>query len=213
MSLRVVLADDHELLREGLRALLQAQGDFDVVGEAGDGLRAIELVERLSPQVIVLDVGMPQLSGIETARIITSRSSGTRIVALSMHADSRFVAEMFRAGASGYLLKDCAFEELAVAIRAVAAGKTFMSPQLTGQAPASASSAFELLTPRQRQILQLMAEGKSTKQIALLLKVSVKTTETHRRQIMAKLDLHSVAELTRYAIREGLSPLESIRPA
>jgi DNA-binding NarL/FixJ family response regulator len=216
MSIRILLADDHKITREGLRALLDEQEDMDVVAEAEEGRTAVRLVRELLPDVVIMDVTMPDLNGMEAARQIVGRFPDVKIIALSMHSDSLFVTEMLRSGASGYLLKDCAFEELACAIRAVVAGKAYLSPSISGivvddyvrRLSKADFPSSELLTDREREVLQLIAEGESTKQIALKLHISVKTVETHRRQIMNKLDIHTVAELTKYAIRKGLTSLE-----
>ena len=192
---------------------------MQVVAEANDGRSAVQLAQELQPDVVVMDVGMPGLNGIEATRQITNREPDAKVVALSMHSDRRFMGEMLKAGAKGYLLKDGAFEELATAIRSVVANKVYLSPRIAdvvvddyvrrtpGQNPGD-TSAFAKLTPREREVLQLMAEGRATKEIAMDLKVSIKTVETHRRQIMEKLQIHSVAELTKYAIREGLTSLD-----
>ncbi|MHC4720471.1 MAG: response regulator [Planctomycetota bacterium] len=217
MSIRILLADDHKITREGLRSLLEKQQDMDVVAEAENGRTAVRLAHELLPNVVIMDVTMPDLNGVEAARQIVGRVPDAKIIALSMHSDSLFVTEMLRSGASGYLLKDCAFDELALAIRAVASGKTYLSPSISGvvvedylhRLTKTNVSSSEVLTDREREVLQLMAEGKSTKQIALKLNISVKTVETHRRQIMNKLDIHTVAELTKYAIRKGLTSLET----
>ena len=217
MSIRILLADDHKITREGLRSLLEKQQDMDVVAEAENGRTAVRLAHELLPNVVIMDVTMSDLNGVEAARQIVGRLPNVKIIALSMHSDSLFVTEMLRSGASGYLLKDCAFNELALAIRAVASGKTYLSPSISGvvvedylhRLTKTNSSSSEILTDREREVLQLMAEGKSTKQIALKLSISVKTVETHRRQIMNKLDIHTVAELTKYAIRKGLTSLEA----
>jgi DNA-binding NarL/FixJ family response regulator len=217
MSIRVLLADDHKITREGLRSLLEKQQDMDVVAEAENGRAAVRLAHELLPNVVIMDVTMPGLNGMEAARQIVSRFPNIKIIALSMHSDSLFVTEMLRSGASGYLLKDCAFDELALAIRAVASGKTYLSPSISGvvvedylrRLTKTGFSSSDVLTDREREVLQLMAEGKSTKQIALKLSISVKTVETHRRQIMHKLDIYTVAELTKYAIRKGLTSLET----
>jgi DNA-binding NarL/FixJ family response regulator len=219
MPMKILLADDHQIVREGLKSLLQQHDDMEVVAEASDGRSAVQLAQELRPDVVVMDVGMPGLNGIEATRQITNREPDARVVALSMHSDRRFMGEMLKAGAKGYLLKDGAFEELATAIRSVIANKVYLSPRIAdvvvddyvrrtpGQA-AGDTSAFAKLTPREREVLQLMAEGRATKEIAMDLKVSIKTVETHRRQIMEKLQIHSVAELTKYAIREGLTSLD-----
>jgi DNA-binding NarL/FixJ family response regulator len=217
MSIRILLADDHKITRQGLRSLLDKEFDMEVVAEAEQGRTAVRLVRELSPQVVIMDVTMPDLNGVEAARQIVSEFPDVKIIALSMHSDSLFVTEMLRSGASGYLLKDCAFEELARAIRTVVAGKTYLSPSISGvvvddylhRLSKAVLSDSEVLTDREREVLQLLAEGKSTKQIALKLHISVKTVETHRRQMMDKLDIHTVAELTKYAIRKGLTSLET----
>jgi len=217
MSIRILLADDHKITRQGLRSLLDKQSDMEVVAEAEEGRTAVRLVRELLPDVVIMDVSMPDLNGMEAARQITREFGNVRIVALSMHSDSLFVTEMLKSGASGYLLKDCAFEELARAIRAVVAGKTYLSPSISGvvvddylhRLSKADFSGLDVLTSREREVLQLLAEGKSTKQIALKLHISGKTVETHRRQMMNKLDIHTVAELTKYAIRKGLTSLET----
>ena len=222
--MKVLIADDHRIVREGLRSLLQDQPDLEVIGEAADGREALELAAEYEPDVVVMDVAMPQLNGIEATRRLISDSPGTKVVALSMHSDRRYVAEALKAGASGYLLKDGAFDELVSAIRAVVANKVYLSPRVAGvvvddyvrrlpdgdgaSEVRGAPGAFQKLTPREREVLQLMAEGFATKEIAARLHVSVKTVETHRRQLMEKLQLYSVAEVTKYAIREGLTSLE-----
>ena len=216
MNLRVVLVDDHRMFREALRPLLAQTPGFEIAGEAGDGQQAIELCAQLAPDVVIMDVSMPGLNGIEATRRILAERPQTRVVVLSMHADRRFVAETLRAGAAAYVLKDAGFAELVRALQAVAEGRTYLSEpvrQLVVQEYVAGlqredRSAFSLLSAREREVLQLVAEGVSTKEIGDRLSVSVKTVETHRRQIMEKLDLHSVAELTKYAIREGLTPLD-----
>lgn len=216
MSIRVLLADDHRIIREGLRSLLQKQPDMEVVEEAEDGITAVRLTEKLRPDIVIMDIGMPDLNGIEAARQIVTRVKGVKVIALSMHSDKRFVLEMLKAGASGYLLKDCAFEELINAIRTVRSGQIYLSNRVTGvvvdeflhNRPTSEVSAYNLLSAREREVLQLLAEGNTTKSIAAALSVSTKTIETHRQQIMEKLNLHSVAELTKYAVKEGLTSLD-----
>jgi DNA-binding NarL/FixJ family response regulator len=217
MTTRILIADDHQIVRQGLRFLLEKEPDLKVVAEAEDGRTTVRLARELNPGVIIMDVAMPDLNGIEATRQIIAESPATKVIALSMYADRRFVVNMLKAGASGYLLKDCAFEELTRAIRVVLAHKTYLSPGVTDilvkdcklGTPANEPSAFGLLTPREREVLQLMSEGNTTAQIADQLHVSIKTVESHRQQLMQKLNLRSVAELTKYAIREGLTSLET----
>jgi DNA-binding NarL/FixJ family response regulator len=216
MTIRVLLADDHNIVREGLRSLLEKDPEIEVVAMADNGRTAVQLAGELKPDVAILDIAMPEMNGIEATRRITRDDPEIKVLALSMHSARRFVTEALSAGAKGYLLKDCAAEELVRAIRTVAANETYLSPKVAGlivkdylkHSPDSAPSAESFLTNREREILQLIAEGESTKEIAFKIGVSIKTVETHRQQIMKKLNLHSVAELTRYAIREGLTPLE-----
>jgi DNA-binding NarL/FixJ family response regulator len=215
MGVRIILAEDHRITREGLVNLLQERSDMQVVGEAENGREAVRLARELSPDLVIMDVTMPDLNGIDATRIITSGSNNTKVIALSMYSDKQFVQGMIQAGASGYLLKDCAFEELVSAIQAVIHGDTYLSPGIAGivvqdylnKLTTDRSSADTVLTNREREVLQLIAEGNSTKEIAARLTVSVKTVETHRRQIMEKLGIFSIAELTKYAIREGLTSL------
>ncbi len=217
MSIRILLADDHKIVRDGLRALIEKQPDMEVVGEAADGRTAVRLVKELTPDIVIMDISMPDLNGIEAARQILTDAPRIKIITLSMHSDSRFVKEVFKVGASGYLLKECAFEELANAIHTVAADQIYLSPRIThvvlndylSKMPMTETSVFSVLTAREREVLQLMAEGKTTKEIAYSLDLSVKTVEAHRQKIMEKSNIHSVAELTKYAIREGLTSLES----
>jgi two-component system, NarL family, response regulator NreC len=214
MAISILLADDHRIIREGLRAFLEHQDAMKVVAEANGGRSAVALARKHKPSVAVLDLSMPDLNGIDAARQIAAASAGTKVIILSVHSEKRFVTEALRAGAAGYVLKDCAFEELASAIRIAAAGQTYLSPAIArtvvedylGRSPRRRSSAFVLLTVRERQVLQLLAEGRPAKQIATDLGVSIKTVETHRANIMKKLGLRSIAELTKYAIREGLTP-------
>jgi DNA-binding NarL/FixJ family response regulator len=216
MSIRIIIADDHQIVRQGLKTLLENEPDMKVVAEAGDGGRTVTLVRELSPHVVVIDVKMPDMSGIEATRQILSELPDVKVIALSMFGDRRFVINMLKAGAKGYLLKDCAFEELAQAIRLVMSNKTYLShgvaeivvKDYVTQVTSPSQSVFSVLTAREREVLQLMAEGKRTTQIAELLQISVKTVDTHRQQLMRKLDIRSVAELTKYAIREGLTTLE-----
>ncbi|HYG74922.1 MAG TPA: response regulator transcription factor [Planctomycetota bacterium] len=216
MSIRVLLADDHKIMRDGLRALLDKVPDVEVVAEAENGRDAVELARTLKPNVIIMDMSMPELNGIEATRQVLADNSKVRVIALSMHSDKRFLSQVFRAGAVGYLLKDCAFDELSRAVQTINAGEKYLSPKLTNvvvdnfMRPSSLSlpAVSTKLTPREREVIQLIAEGESTKEIAARLHVSVKTIETHRSQIMHKLGMHSIAQLTKFAIREGLTSLD-----
>ena len=213
MKTKILLVDDHKILRDGLCSLAKGYPDMDVVGEAADGRTAIRLVQELSPDVVIMDISMPDLNGIDATRRINSDYPDVKIIALSMHYDKQFVSEIFKAGASGYLIKDSAFDELEHAIRVVMDGKIYMNPQianlviesLVSQSASSSRQPFSLLTERESEVLQLISEGKSTKQIATDLNVSAKTVESHRRQVMGKLNIRNVAQLTKYAIREGLT--------
>jgi len=217
MSIKVLLVDDHAIIREGLRSLLEKQPDIEVVADTDDGRKALELVRELSPDIVIMDVTMPRLGGIEATRQITGEFPDVKVIALSIHSRRRFVADMLSAGAAGYILKECLFDELVAAIQAVAAGGRYLSPRITEvvvddyvkRLSSGAEAPSASLTSREREVLQLVAEGKSTKQIALELHVSTKTIEANRRQIMEKLGMHSVAELTKYAVREGLTALET----
>lgn len=212
----ILLADDHQILRSGLKNLFTKQEDMEVVAEAEDGRAAVEMARKFSPRVVVMDISMPDLNGVEATRQIMAESPGTKIIALSVHSDRKYVSETLKAGAVGYLLKDAPFEELVLAVRTVASGKVYLSPRVANvviddyvrQGTAPNSSAYAVLSPREREVLQLLAEGKATKEVAQHLQVSVKTVETHRAKIMDKLGMRSVAELTKYAIREGLTSLE-----
>jgi DNA-binding NarL/FixJ family response regulator len=213
MSIKVLIADDHQIMREGLRALLEKEFDIQVLGEAVDGRMILRMAREMEPDVIIMDVAMPDLNGIEATRQIVGELPGVKIIALSMHDDRRFVLNMLKAGAAGYMLKDCAFKDLAKAIRVVMSHKTFLSPEVAdivvkdylSTTESTESSVFKLLSPREREVLQLLAEGKTSALIGESLHISIKTVETHRQQIMAKLKIRSVAELTKYAIREGLT--------
>jgi DNA-binding NarL/FixJ family response regulator len=213
--IRILIADDHKIMREGLLSLLEKQQNMEVIAEADNGRKAVQLALDQNPDIVIMDISMPELNGIEATRQILAELSETRVIALSMHSDKRFVVEMFQAGASGFLLKDCAYQELALAINTVAAHQTYLSPEVAGvmiedyvtRFPTPTSSPSSILTGREREVLQLVAEGWPTKKIAAHLYVSVKTVETHRRQIMKKLDIFSIANLTKYAIREGLTSI------
>jgi DNA-binding NarL/FixJ family response regulator len=210
MATGILIADDHQIFRQGLRTLLQQQPDLQVVADASSGTQALELIHEHMPAVAVVDITMPDIDGIEVTRRIVADTQ-TKVIALSMHTEPRLVRDMIIAGASAYLLKDEAFDELTRAIHAVLDGGTYFSKRIQPAAVGSDESfrgSVDRLSPRERQVLQLIAEGQSTKEIAYRLKLSTKTIETHRRQIMQKLDLYSVAELTKCAIREGLSTLE-----
>jgi DNA-binding NarL/FixJ family response regulator len=216
MSVKIILADDHRIMREGLRALLEREAGIEVIAEADNGRKTVELSRELNPDVVVIDIGMPDLNGIDATRQIVSEAPAVKVIALSMHSDRKFVREMLSAGASGYLLKDSAFEELGTALATVINNQTYLSPKIAdtvvkdylGKVEPKESKVSPALTKREREVLQLIAEGKTTKDIASQLYVSIKTIETHRKQIMDKVGLNSVAELTKYAIREGLTSLE-----
>jgi two-component system, NarL family, response regulator NreC len=216
MKTRILLADDHKIFRDGLRNLIEKEAGMEVVGEAENGRKTIKLIEKLAPTICIMDVSMPDMNGIEATRKITSETPNVKVIALSMHSDRRFVLGMLEAGASGYLLKDCAFGELVNAIRQVASGSSYLSPKIADvvvqgyltKIPDSPLTKSVSLTSREREILQLIAEGLSSKDIAAHVFLSIKTVETHRRNIMQKLNMKSVAELTKYAIREGLVSLD-----
>lgn len=217
MGIRVVVADDHRIMRDGLCALLARETDIELVGQADDGLAAVKMARHLRPDIVVTDVAMPGLNGVEATRRIRSEEPQVRVLCLSVHDDSRMVLAVLDAGASGYVLKDSSFEELALAIRKVMANQIHLSAELVGilvdevrnrHAPRSAS-AQPALTPREREMVQLLSEGHSTQQIAERLHVSVKTVATHREHVLHKLNIGSIAELTRYALREGLSSLDA----
>jgi two-component system response regulator NreC len=211
--IRIILADDHAVMRRGLRLVLEEQKDFQVVGEASDGREAVSLVEALKPDVAVLDITMPNMNGIEAARQISAKQPGVSIVVLSMHSDEGYVLRALKAGARGYLLKESPETDLIHAIRSVSQGKAFFSPAVSRMLvedyvrqlqDKDIEDSYELLTPREREILQLIAEGKSNKDVANMLNLSLYTIETHRGNIMEKLNLHSVPELILYAVRKGV---------
>ena len=210
-SIRVLLADDHTLVRAGFRALLRSLGDVEIVAEAGDGDDALRLIEVHQPDVVLLDIAMPGLNGLEVAACVVQRFPNVRVMMLSMYANEEYVLQALRAGAAGYLLKDADSSELELAVRAVARGDTYLSPPVSKsviedyvQRLSSQPGSFDRLTPRQREVLQLIAQGHSTKEIAQMLNIGVKTAETHRTQLMQQLDIHDIAGLVRYAIRVGL---------
>jgi DNA-binding NarL/FixJ family response regulator len=212
----IVLADDHPVVRQGLRALLEAEPDFLVVGDAGDGVIAAQQVERLKPDVLLVDVMMPGLSGLEVARQVMQRSPHTRVIVFSMHANEAYVLEALRNGAAGYVLKDSSTTELLQAVRTVACGRRYLSPPLSERAiEAYAQKAapaprdiYETLTTREREVLYMAAEGYSSSEIAARLAISPRTAETHRTHLMRKLGLHTQTDLIRYALRRGVIPLE-----
>jgi DNA-binding NarL/FixJ family response regulator len=211
--MKILLADDHAMMRHGLRAILEKEMDVQLVEEASNGREAVEVARRMRPNVIVMDIGMPGLNGVDATREIIAENRDAKVIALSMNSDRRYVLAMFSAGAVGYLVKDAASSELILAIRAVLQNQTYVSPAIAeavvegvrgGQAPISQKA----LSAREREVLQLLAEGKTSKDIASALHVALPTVETHRRQIMAKLGIRTIAELTKYAIREGITALE-----
>ncbi len=215
MLTRVLIVDDHKILREGLRSLLDDAAEFEVVGEADNGRDALKLAKKLTPDIVLMDVAMSELNGIEATRQLVAMLPGIKVLGLSMHSDSRYVKRMLEAGASGYLLKENAFDELITALRAVGSNRVYVSPEASGsllsdiaQGQAVDEKSDSPLTAREKEILQLIAEGNSTQVVAERLFISTKTVETHRKKIMDKLDLHSIAELTKYAIRQGITPLD-----
>lgn len=209
MTTRILLADDHKMFRDGLRSLLERQSSFEIVGEAEDGRAAVRMATKLSPQVIVMDINMPDLNGVEATRQILAEDSSIKVVALSLQSDGSVVRRMLQAGARGYLVKEAAFDELVKAIGVVLTGRTYLGEAVTHvvvqQLVSPIAESLSPLTAKEREVLQLLAEGKGTKEIAAALFVSTKTIDTHRQHIMSKLDLHNLADLTKYAIREGIT--------
>lgn len=211
-QIRVLLAEDHAIVREGLRLLIEKQPDIELVYEAEDGRAAVEHARELLPDVVIMDITMPNLNGVEATRQITKEFPRIKVIALSVHSNRRFVADMLEAGAAGYVLKECLFDELVQAIQAVSAGKTYLSSRITGVVVEDyikrlvkvTDSPLSSLTSREREVLQLVAEGKSTKQIALELHVSTKTVDAGRRKIMGKLNAHTIVDLIKIAIVENL---------
>lgn len=212
MNIRLILADDHLLFRAGLKSMLEKSSDLEIVGEAVDGHATLQLAERLTPDIILLDISMPGLNGLEALRRLSETQPGIRVIILSMHSDRRYVTESIKAGAKGYVLKDSTVEELVTAIRTIMRGEVYLSSRIAkvlvsdyvSLTAATEATSDSSLTTREREVLQLVAEGYSTKDVASRLCISIKTVETHRKRIMDKLDIHSVAELTRYAIREKI---------
>jgi len=215
MSIKILLADDHQIMCDGLSNLIEKQTNMEVIAVVDNGRKAVRLAKEMNPDVVIMDVTMPELNGIEATRQISAEISSVKVIALSMHSDKRFVAKMLSAGASGYILKECAVKELVEAIHAVVTNRRYLSSKVAEivteeyirQLPEDDSSPYCNLTAREREVLQLMSEGKTTKKIASCLYVSVKTVEAHRKNIMDKLNVHNVAGLVKYAIREGLTPL------
>lgn len=211
--IKVILADDHHIVREGLRGLLEKQKGVEVIAEAQNGREAVMLCRQLRPDIVVMDITMPDLNGIDATRQILDEVPKVKVIALSMHSDKQFVDGMLRAGVKGYLLKDCASEELILCIQTVSSGRVYLSPTITpmvvrefvNPTPEDVLGAGAVLSSRERQVLQMIAEGRSTKEIADLLFISVKTVESHRKKIMDKTGLHTVADLTKFAIRQGLT--------
>jgi DNA-binding NarL/FixJ family response regulator len=217
MGVRILLAEDQRLMRSGLATMIGLQPDMEVVGEAENGRAAVELAQKLSPDVVLMDITMPELNGIDATRQIAVLDSSPKVIAVSLHLDRRHVTDALKAGASGYVVKDSPLDELVLAIRAVFRGKVYLSPQIAGGVlhdyrrcvPEDASPDFATLSAREREVLQLIAEGKTTKAIASALYVSKKTIDTHRAHILTKLHVSSVAELVKYAIREGLTSADA----
>lgn len=218
MPTRILLADSQEILRHGIRCLLQADGAFDVVAETGDGRQAVQLAAELEPELVVMDTNLRHLSGVEATRKIHAAATKTRVLAMAAQSHRRAVGQMFQAGAAGYLSKDATVDELMRAIRTVAEGRPYLTDRVSDvivehylrrDGAASNGHATPHLTPREREVLQLLAEGYAPRDIAGRLEISVKTIDTHRYQVMRKLKLRGVADLTRYAIREGITPLHA----
>lgn len=207
-KIRILLADDHAVVRQGFRLILSAEADMEIVGEAANGREAVELAEKLQPDVVVMDVAMPELGGIEATRRVAGTAPRARVLALSMHKDSVYVREILRAGARGYLLKDAIDRDLLAAVRAVARGDGYLSPAVSEAVLSDyrkhVSDPLDLLTSREREVLQMIAEGKTNKEIATLLNLSVYTVDAHRGRIMEKLNVHTTSELVRFAMRKGL---------
>jgi DNA-binding NarL/FixJ family response regulator len=206
--IRILLADDHAVVRQGFKMILSAHPDMEIVGEAGNGREAVQLAEELRPDIVVMDVAMPELNGIEATRRVMEAVPHSRVLALSMHKDSVYVREILRAGARGYLLKDAPAGDLVSAIRALASGEGYLSPAVSNAVlddyRKHVTNPIDLLSSREREVLQMLAEGKTNKEIAVILNLSVYTVDAHRGRIMEKLNLHSINELVRFAVRNGL---------
>jgi len=217
MNTKLLLVDDHKIMRHGIRSLLAKEAGMEVLEDTNNGRAAIELARTLSPDVVIMDIAIHDLNGIEATRQITAELPEVKVIMLSMHSDRQMVADALQAGASGYLLKDCEFEELVRAIETVVSHRTYLSPEIADilvenfvrKSPRSESSASSVLTSREREVLQLLAEGKTTKEISTALCLSTKTVETHRRQMMEKLNIYNVANLIKFAIHTGLTSLEA----
>ncbi len=219
MTIRILIADDHKIVCDGLKAMLAAQPEMEIVAQAANGREAVRLAQKQKPDMVIMDIAMPDLNGLEAVRQILSNDPRIKVIALSMHADRRYVTGMLSAGASGYILKHCAFEELVQAIHVVLSNQVYLSPAIAGivveelarskqSRSRKARAGVQSLSSREREVLQLISEGHSGRDIAQRLHLSVKTVETHRRQMMDKLGIHSVADLTKFAIREGLTSLD-----
>ena len=217
MTIRILIADDHKIIRDGLRTLIDREADMEVVGEAETGRHAIKITKQHHPDIVIMDITMPDLNGIDATRQILSEIKDVRVIALSMHSDKHFVEQMLRAGVSGYLLKDCAFEELNRAVHTVASGRVYLCSEVAGdvvhgfldQMKRDKNPSAAELTLREREVLQLIAEGHTTRTVSERLNISTKTVETHRKNIMEKLETTSIAELTKIALREGLTSLDT----
>jgi two-component system, NarL family, response regulator NreC len=217
LTIRILIADDHKIVCAGLKALLEAQPEMKIVAQAANGREAVKFAHQQKPDMVIMDVAMPDLNGLEAMRQILAANPRIKVIALSMHSDRRYVTGMLSAGASGYILKHCAFEELVHAIHTVLSNQVYLSPEIAGivvkeltqsKTSRTRQPASQKLTSREREVLQLIAEGHSAREIAERLHLSVKTIETHRRQMMEKLEIRSIADLTKFAIREGLTSLD-----
>jgi DNA-binding NarL/FixJ family response regulator len=211
--MKIILADDHTIVRKGLAKLINDEPDMEVIGEAGDGREALKLMQKHNPDMVIMDINMPEMNGVIATRQISTEFPRIKVLALSMHSDAHFVASALKAGVAGYLLKDCAVKEMVCAVRDIMNGKHYLDPSLDSpeisafmrEGNDGGKKLHALLSNRELQVLQLITEGKNTKEIALTLFLSIKTIESHRKHIMDKLNIHSIAELTKYAVREGLT--------